>query len=366
MRTTPSAWPLSLKVAHSPGRLSCAIAVEGRTIKNATIARRIAAEDYHRAMNDRSLRGHLLRLLLLPITGVLAVGSVAAYYLSLEPATAAHDASLVDVGLALSERIRMAGGVTTVDVPSAVEQVLRTDKYDKVYYLVRDPAGERIAGDAGVPLPPAGSRPQDSQMFYDAVYRGTKVRAATLLTPCGGQVCSVTVAETTRKRDLLVREILLGSVLPQALLAVLTLVIVWFGVARGLAPLERLSAEIRQRSARDLRPIAPAAAPEETRPLIQALNDLLQQVGELHRNQQRFVANAAHQLRTPLAGLQAHAELALAQSLPAAARGELEQVHSATVRTARLANQLLALARAEPGGPIEPHARTELRALVES
>ncbi len=316
-------------------------------------------------MTVPSLRGHLLRLLLLPIAGVLAVGSVAAYYLALEPATAAHDASLVDTGLALAERIRMAGGVTTADVPPGVEQVLRTDKYDKVFYVVRDPSGRTIVGDAGIPLPPPGSRPQQGQTIYDATYREARVRAATLLAPCGGQVCTVTVAETTRKRDLLVREILLGSVMPQALLAVLTLVIVWFGIARGLVPLERLSEEIRRRSPRNLRAIEPAEAPEETRPLIQALNSLLQQVDDLHRNQQRFLANAAHQLRTPLAGLQAHAELALAQPLPAATRSELEQVHSATVRTARLANQLLALARAEPGGRVEPHERVELRALVE-
>jgi two-component system sensor histidine kinase TctE len=290
---------------------------------------------------------------------------VAAYYLSLEPATAAHDASLIDTAIALGERIRSAGGVTTVDLPSVAEQMLRTDKYDKVYYVVRDPAGNTVAGDAGIPLPPPSQRAQDSTMLYDAEYRDSAVRAVTLLSPCGGQICSITVAETTRKRDLLVREILFGSVLPQALLAVLTLVIVWFGVARGLAPLERLSGEIRQRSARDLRPIEPAQAPEEAKPLIAALNELLVQVGELHRNQQRFLANAAHQLRTPLAGLQAHAELALAQPIPAEARAEVEQVHSATVRTARLANQLLALARAEPGGHVEPHGLVELRSLVE-
>src|SRR5207249_1168557 len=114
---------------------------------------------------------------------------------------------------------------------------------------------------------------------------------------------------------------------------------------RGLAPLERLSAEIRKLSPRDLRPIEPALAPAETHPLIEALNQLLVQVEESNRNQQRFLANAAHQLRTPLAGLRTHAELALAQPLPEETRAEIEQVHSATVRIARLANQLLALAR---------------------
>ncbi len=317
-------------------------------------------------MKDRSLRGHLLRLLLLPVAGILVVSSVAAYYFALDPATQAHDAALIDAGLALAERIRTSGGITTVDLPSAAEQVLRSDPYDAVYYAVRDPAGRVIAGDAGIPPPPDRHSTRASTMIYDATYRGEKVRAATYLAPCAGRICSITVAETTRKRDRLVREILIGSVLPQALLAVLTLVIVWFGVARGLMPLHRLSEEIRKRSVRDLRPVGTAQTPEEARPLVGALNELLVEVQESHRNQQRFLANAAHQLRTPLAGLQAHAELALAQPLPPAARSELEHVHSATVRTARLANQLLALARAESGGRIEPPGRVELKQLIES
>ncbi len=313
---------------------------------------------------SRSLRAHLLRLLLLPLTAVLAVSSVAAYYLALEPATQAYDASLIDAGIAVGETIRMRGDVATVDLPSVAEQVLRTDRHDKVFYVVRDAAGNTLAGDAGIPLPPPGMAFDDA-VLYDARYQGALVRAVTRYAPCGSQICTITIAETTRKRDRLVREILLGSVVPQALLALLTLVIVWFGVSRGLQPLRRLSGEIRMRSARDLRPIAPAQAPEETQPLIQALNDLLEQVGELHRNQQRFLANAAHQLRTPLAGLQAHAELALAQPLPPEARAEVAQVHSATVRTARLANQLLALARAEPGGSVEPSPGVDLRTVVE-
>lgn len=316
-------------------------------------------------MSQPSLRGQLLRLLLLPVGGVLLVSAVASYYLALEPAAEAHDASLIDAGFALADRIRIAGGVTTVDLPIAAEQVLRADRYDKVYYVVRDPSGRPVAGDAGIPQPPDGLRPQDTSMLYDATYRGRRVRAAALFAPCGGQLCTITVAETTRKRDALARRILLGSVLPQALLAALTLLIVWFGVARGLAPLNRLSGEIRKRSPRDLSAIEPALAPEETLPVIEALNQLLGRVGEAHLNQQRFLANAAHQLRTPLAGLQAHAELALAQPIPQAARNELEQVHSATVRTARLANQLLALARAEPGGRVEPLATVALKQVVE-
>src|SRR5437879_8180360 len=169
-------------------------------------------------MADASLRGQLLRLLLLPVAGILAVSSVAAYYLAREPATDAYDGALIDAGIALADRIHVRDGTLAVDLPSAAEQILRTDQFDTIYYLVRDPSGRLIAGDAGIPPPPVAQRPQDRSVFYDATYRDTKVRAAALLAPCGGQICTITVAETTRKRDRLVREILLGSVMPQALL----------------------------------------------------------------------------------------------------------------------------------------------------
>ena len=173
------------------------------------------------------------------------------------------------------------------------------------------------------------------------------------------------VAETTVKRSRLAREILFSSVLPEALIALATLAIVWFGVKRGLAPLARVSEEIKERSPSDLHALDAIRAPEETRPLIAALNGLLEQLAAANRNQQRFLANAAHQLRTPLAGLQAHTELALSLPLPEACRAQVEQVHEATIRTARLANQLLVLARAEPGGHAEPQSRVDLKRVVE-
>ena len=213
---------------------------------------------------------------------------------------------------------------------------------------------------------PASQAQEDGVVAYDGEYRGLNIRIVALQVPCGGGTCTVQVAETTNKRNKLARNIVLSSLVPELLVALATLVIVWFGVQRGLAPLADLSAEIRSRSARDLRPIDPAHAPEEARPLVAALNQLFRQVAESSGNQQRFLANAAHQLRTPLAGLRAHTEIALAQGMPEAQRAQLEQVHLATVRTARLANQLLALARAEPGGyRADAFASVNLRTVVE-
>jgi len=309
-------------------------------------------------MPARSLRAHLLRMLLPPIAALLALGAVVAYYPSSEPTTEAYDQALLDIGIALGAHIRVLPTEYGFELPAAVEQVLRTDRHDVIFYRVLSPGGMHIAGDATLQAPP-----QDAAA-YNSKVNGQKVRVVSVDTPCGRSTCTVLVAETTNKRARAAREFLLTSMLPGILIALATLLIVWFGVKRGLWPLSRLSDELKARSPRDLRPIDAAAAPEETRPLVLALNGLLEEVALAARNQQRFLANAAHQLRTPLAGLQAHTELALAQPIPEACRAHLEQVHQATIRTARLANQLLALARAEPGGRGSP-SEVNLRSVVE-
>ncbi|HYG55084.1 MAG TPA: sensor histidine kinase N-terminal domain-containing protein [Burkholderiales bacterium] len=310
-------------------------------------------------MAARSLRAHLLRILLPPITALLAVGAVIAYYPSIQPAKEAYDQALVDIGLALGAHVRVTPDEYRFEIPPAVEQVLRTDRYDSIFFRVLSPGGLDIAGDPALPLP------EGDQMAFYARYNGKPVRVVSVHTPCGRSACTVLVAETTVKRERLARDILLQSLFPEALIAVATLVLVWFGVKRGLWPLAKLSEEIKARSPRDLRPVNVEGAPEETRGLVTAMNGLLEEVAQAAQNQQRFLANAAHQLRTPLAGLQAHTELALAQPMPEKARAQIEQVHRATVRTARLANQLLALARAEKGGRVNG-APVNLNGLIEN
>ena len=315
-------------------------------------------------MAARSLRAHLLQMLLPPIGALLVLGALVAYYPSLEPATTAYDQGLIDAGISLGTYIHSDGGGYRLELPSAVDQVLRRDSYDSVYYRVLGPNGEAIAGDDGLPGPPPEREARDGFISYDTAYKGQKIRAVAVPAKCGDAACSVVVAETTVKRARMTRGILFSSLLPEMLIAIATVLIVWFGVKRGLGPLARLSDEIKARSPGDLRPIAAADTPEETRPLVSALNGLLDEVAQASRNQQRFLANAAHQLRTPLAGLQAHTELALAKPLPPEVRAELEQVHQSTIRTARLANQLLALARAEPGARGNA-AELNLKALAE-
>jgi two-component system, OmpR family, sensor histidine kinase TctE len=310
-------------------------------------------------MRARSLRAQLLRMLLPPIAALLALGAALAYHAAREPTTEAYDQALVDIGIALGAHIQAAQGDYRFELPAAVEKMVRTDRYDLIYYRVLGPNGKDIAGDVRVPASDGDGS------SYNGVVNGQNVRVVRVETECERATCTVLVAETTNKRARAAREFLLTSLLPGILIALATMLIVWFGVKRGLWPLARLSDELKARSPHDLRPIDAAAAPDETRPLVSALNGLLEELAQGAQNQQRFLANAAHQLRTPLAGLQAHTELALAQPMPQACRAHLEQVHRATIRTARLANQLLALARAEPGGRGTP-AQVNLRNVVES
>jgi two-component system sensor histidine kinase TctE len=179
---------------------------------------------------------------------------------------------------------------------------------------------------------------------------------------------TVLVAETRVKRDRLVRQALLSHTAPEVAFLAVALGVVWFGVARGLAPLEKLRAELAARSHRDLRPVPELQAPEEVRPLVRELNNLFARLAGSIEAQQRFVADAAHQLRTPLAALQAQVEAARRQQVPAELASTLDRLVAATRRTAHLARQLLTLAAVEPAAerPFSPEPVDLSQLLQES
>src|SRR5204862_1135880 len=163
------------------------------------------------SMAARSLRAHLLRMLLPPVGALLVLGALVAYYPSIEPATAAYDQGLIDVGVSLGTYIREGERSFRLELPVAVDQVLRRDSYDSVYYRVLGPRGEEIAGDEGLPAPPPDRERRDGFLAYDTSYQGQKVRAVALQAQCGSQSCSVLVAETMVKRNRLQRDILVSS-----------------------------------------------------------------------------------------------------------------------------------------------------------
>ncbi len=299
-----------------------------------------------------TLRRQLLISLLAPIVLLTLISAVVTYYYAFNFATLAYDYSLFDSALDISRQTRVTDGRAHVDLPSAALDMLESDTHDSIYYMVTDAKGAFVAGHRGLPLPTENALP-GKPLYYDGAYRGSPVRIAALYAAVMGapaeQPILVMVAETLNKRRALANEVLLGMLLPELLLIALAGVLVWYGIERGLRPLATLQQEIASRSHRDLSPLPEQNAPGEVRALIRAMNDLLARLSSALAAQQRFVADAAHQLRTPLAGIKTQTELALRQQRPEEIHHTLLQLNTATGQTAHLVNQLLSLARAEPG-----------------
>jgi two-component system, OmpR family, sensor histidine kinase TctE len=298
-----------------------------------------------------SLRQRLTYWLLGPLLLLVAAGSFVAYRIALSAATKAYDSALLDPVLAIASHLRHTGTSVELDLPSIAIEALRIDTEDRVFYQVLGPGGELIAGTPRLPAPPEVLAP-DEHIFYDAKLEGEPVRVAARAVKVETGNAIVQVAETLIKRDKLVLELLVASTVPQVLIAFAAVALLWLGIGQGLRPLDRLRDEIAARSPRDLRPVPERNKPREVRSLVGALNQLLSRLNAAIDSQQRFIANAAHQLRTPLAGLTTHAELARRQPSTPELRSLLDMIAGETQRTSHLVNQLLTLARAEPGeGP---------------
>jgi two-component system sensor histidine kinase TctE len=306
-----------------------------------------------RAPENASLREQLLVRLLAPVVLVTLISSAISYLYAFNYSTLAYDYSLYDSALDIGRQAHALNGQVRIDLPRAALDMLESDKDDNIYYMVNDAQGRFVTGHHGLPLPRAGAA-SGKPVYYDGVYRDNPIRIAALLVPVVGlpqdqEHILIVVAETLNKRRTLASEILLGMLLPELLLVGLVGLLIWRGVARGLRPLVELQTEISNRSHRDLSPLPVQTAPGEVRELVSAMNDLLARLAVALSAQQRFITDAAHQLRTPLAGLRTQTEVALRQDDPDDVRRSLRQIDTATARTTHLVNQLLSLARAEPG-----------------
>ena len=298
-----------------------------------------------------STRGQLLVYLLVPLCVLWLLSTVVTYYVATRYANIADDSALFDTTETLSRQVHFEDGHVSVVLPAVAWDILGYDQYDKVYFQVRDVDGSLIVGDKELPLPPENLRTTNKAIFFDATYSGEPVRVASIYLPVAddkvhGQVL-VQVAETLIKRKHLAQEVLSGVTLFGLVLIVLSATSVWIGVGRALAPLTRIRDAILNRSNKDLGPVPENAAPTEVRPLLHAINDMLGRLAETMAAQQRFIADAAHQLRTPLAGIKTQADYAQRETDQTAVRHALRQISASVDRTTHLAQQLLSLARAE-------------------
>jgi two-component system sensor histidine kinase TctE len=298
------------------------------------------------------LRTQLLAWLLVPLFLLLTADTMVSYWVALDFSRRAHDRTLVEVAREVGLHLRGANGGLALDMPPEARRVLLVDPVDRLFFEVVAADGRRIDGEALAPAPDDAAKRRSAEVFYDGEMQGEPVRIVELrIEPdreAGRGGALVRVAETKVKRNEFTREILLSVVLPQLLLILIAGIVVWVGVVRGLAPLQRLQRAVAQRSARDRSPVAVDSVPGEVGPLLDSINDLLGRLDHVLTLQSRFVSDAAHQLKTPMAALKTQFEVALRETDPQRMREALQDIHPRLERLQRLVSQLLSLARNEP------------------
>jgi two-component system sensor histidine kinase TctE len=299
-------------------------------------------------VNDRSLRVGLLSRLGPVLVLLLALDAVACYLTALHFANLVYDRWLIDSTRSLAQVVRPKEGQVEVDLPRAAVQIFQFDEVDSTYFKITSARRGFLAGEAR--LPSDESAPINGIALADATLddRSVRVVATRLVPPQTDDTVTVVIAETLNKRTSLAREIVLAMVAPQVALVGITTLLAWLGVSHGLKPLTELASQIEARDQNNLSPVPQTALPREARVLATRINELLARLGSALRAQKRFVADAAHQLRTPLAAVMLQTERAQRAPNEADAREALNALHRSVERAARLCQQLLSLARAEP------------------
>ena len=306
---------------------------------------------------QRSLFGEILDWMLTPLLLLWPISLALTWLVAQGLANKPFDRALVYNVQALAQQVRLGPDkLVQFSLPQPASELLRADETDLVYYQVTGSLGEHLSGDRELPLPKANEPKGGSYevQIRDDEMRGLEVRVAYTwirLDAEGKRPALVQVAETREKRSVLAAEIIKGVMLPQFALLPLAVLLVWLALVRGIKPLSQLEERIRERKPDDLSPLDDKAVPMEVAPLVVSVNDLLERLKDSIVTQKRFLADAAHQLKTPLAGLRMQADLAQRSgSSEEDLKKSLQQIGRASVQATHTVNQLLSLARAEGGG----------------
>jgi two-component system sensor histidine kinase TctE len=303
-----------------------------------------------RSESPNSLFGEILDWMLAPLLFLWPISIAATNHVAHAIADEPYDQALADHVVAISRLVNIKDGRVSVNLPQAVTTVIRADETDTLYFQVVGSNGSVLHGDKEIPLVQLADAAEfDKVLYRDDRVQGEQVRIAYRFLPVkvGLMPVLVQVAETRKKRDDLASRIISGVLLPQFAIIPLAVILVWVGLTRGIAPLSRLQERIRRRRPADLSPLSVNRVPEEVRPLVLAFNEMMARLESNLQAQQRFIADAAHQMRTPLTGLKMQTELALGESDPEQMRVALGLIAESTDRAAHLITQLLVLARTE-------------------
>jgi two-component system sensor histidine kinase TctE len=304
---------------------------------------------------QRSLFGEILDWMLTPLLLLWPVSLVLTWLVAQGIAGKPFDRALeYNVG-ALAQLVTVHHQKAQFVLPLPARELLRADDADTVYYQVLGSNGEYLSGEKSLPLPPEEEKLSPGEVrMRDDEFRGQSIKVAytwVKLDLPNGKPALVQVAETMDKRSVLATEIVKGVMLPQFVILPLAVLLVWLALVQAIKPLNHLEERIRARSPDDLSPLDAQAVPLEVAPLVSSVNDLLERLKDSIATQKRFLADAAHQLKTPLAGLRMQADLAQREGANAEdLKQSLRQIGRSSIRATHTVNQLLALARAESSG----------------
>ena len=298
---------------------------------------------------------------------VLALLASGLYFLladyAVRAADRAFDQLLLASALSIAESIQVDGGAINVDLPHASLALLATGRRDRIFYRIAAPDGSLITGYPDLAVSAADS---GKPRFVDATYLGIPVRAAILgrlVASAGGPWMTVVVAHTREERRVLAADIFTNAFLPVLLVVLVAAGLIWFGVRRALAPLLTIERLVRNREPGDLTPIA-APAPAEVRQLLGGLNRFMERLQATLSLMQTFLADAAHQIRTPLATLRAQADIAAEEDDPAALRSYVHKIHRNAALASQVTNQLLSHTMVSHRGQVATREPVELVALL--
>lgn len=298
-------------------------------------------------IRNPSLRRRLLLFVSAPLLAVLVCGGIINYVIGLHYANKVYDRWLLNSAYAMGDLVNSDAGRNELSEQARI--LLQFSVDDRNIFAVRSQHYGVLAGDQDLPQP----TPKTSNghpVFTDFADHGQAMRMASVFLANSadpGDTLVISTAESVRNRKALARDLLFSTAPIELLLICVAMALVWLGINRGLRVLDPLAHEIRMRDAGDLSPLRTIDAPLEVQPLVATIDALLSRLDRMLRQQQRFIADAAHQLRTPLAGLRLQAERALADPSPETVREALIHVERLSAGTARAAGQLLALARAQ-------------------
>ena len=316
---------------------------------------------------QRSLFGELLDWMLTPLLLLWPLSLALTWFVAQGIASKPFDRALEFNLQVLTRLVVLEDERIVFKLDAQARDLLRADNGDLVYYQVLDPRGELISGEIDFPSPRDEALPEPGRVLLrDDLLRGDEVRVAYtwLARNDSERLVLMQMAETKGKRSTLATEIIKGVMVPQFVILPLAVLLVWLALVRGIRPLNDLEQRIRARKPDDLSPIEDSFVPQEVAPLVSSINDLLSRLKVSLTTQKRFLADAAHQLKTPLAGLRMQAELAQREIDPVEIRGSLQQIARSSTRATHTVNQLLALARAETTGRSLPNESIELSRLV--